>query len=221
MSVLPSGKVAKVEFCEQHNDTWNTNATNIGTTTTAVGNLETLTAAARDAFNAQKLAQDNAKSATNTFNMAVEAMTTAAADIIKAIKTKAATAGNSVYSLANIPAPALPGPMGELGTPREFTVELQVDGSLKLKWKNTNPANATGVVYQLWRRCSAEGEFAYIGGCGTKEYMDSTIPAGSSQVTYQIQAVRSTSVGPWAQFNVNFGTGGTTVTQTTPAKIAA
>jgi hypothetical protein len=24
-------------------------------------------------------------------------------------------------------------------------------------------------------------------------------------VTYQIQAVRSTAVGPWAQFNVNFG----------------
>ena len=31
------------------------------------------------------------------------------------------------------------------------------------------------------------------------------MPAGSSQVTYQIQAVRSTAVGPWAQFNVNFG----------------
>jgi len=37
--------------------------------------------------------------------------------------------------------------------------------------------------------------------------VDATIPAGSSQVTYQMQAVRSTAAGPWAQFNVNFGTG--------------
>jgi hypothetical protein len=27
-------------------------------------------------------------------------------------------------------------------------------------------------------------------------------------VTYQVQAVRSTAVGRWTQFNVNFGSGG-------------
>jgi hypothetical protein len=49
------------------------------------------------------------------------------------------------------------------------------------------------------------------------------VPAGSSQVTYQIQAVRSTAVGPWAQFNVNFGAPGQamSVTEGKPVKIAA
>jgi len=49
------------------------------------------------------------------------------------------------------------------------------------------------------------GEFTYLGGTGMKEFTDATIPAGSAQVTYQIQATRTTAVGPWAQFNVNFG----------------
>ena len=222
MNVLPDGKVSKVEFCEQHLATWTSAATQIGTTTVAVGNLETLTEAARAAFNAQKLAQDNAKSATIAFNLAVQSMTTAAADIIKSIKTKAATAGDSVYSLANIPAPANPGPCGPLGTCGDYSATLNVNGSLTLTWKCTNPRNASGTVYQVWRRTTADGAFEYIGGSGEKKFTDSTIPAGSSQVTYQLQAVRSTSVGPWSQFNVNFGVGGSTsVAETAVAAKAA
>jgi hypothetical protein len=64
----------------------------------------------------------------------------------------------------------------------------------------------------------------YLGGCGPKQFTDRTIPAGVSGVTYQMQAVRSTAVGPWAQFNVNFGTvasSGPVVTEGAPVKIAA
>lgn len=222
MAVLPDGKVAKVEFCEQHVDTFLANATAIGTTTTAVTDLQTKTQAARDAYNAQKQAQDDAKSATNTFNMAVEAMTLAVAEIIKQIKVKAGVAGDSVYSLANIPAPAVPSPMGPLGTPTGFVATLKLTGALELKWKCTNPVGAGGTVYQVWRRSSPTAEFEYLGGSGSKIFLDSTIPAGSSQVTYQIQAVRSTTVGDFAQFNVNFGVGGAAVSvEETPAKQAA
>ena len=44
------------------------------------------------------------------------------------------------------------------------------------------------MVYQVYRRATATGEFTYLGGSGAKTFVDSTIPAGSSQVTYQIQA---------------------------------
>lgn len=222
MSVLPQGKVEKVEFCEQHEALWTTNATAIGTTTTAVTDLTAKTTAARAAFNAQKIAQDNAKSATLALAAAVDAMTLAASGIIKSIKTKAATAGDGVYTLANIPAPATPGPVAPLGQPNSFSVELGETGALTLKWKNTNPKSAGGAVYQVFRRDSAAGEFKYLGGTGQKKFIDYSVPAGSSQVTYQIQAVRSSSVGPWAQYNVNFGTPGEpVVTQGVPVKIAA
>jgi hypothetical protein len=71
----------------------------------------------------------------------------------------------------------------------------------------------------------SSGEATYIGGCGSRYFIDSTVPAGTSSVTYQMQAVRSTKAGPWATFNVQFGVnaGATTakVGEVATVKIAA
>jgi hypothetical protein len=113
------------------------------------------------------------------------------------------------------------------GQPFAFAVELDQTGILTLKWKCDNPAGTQGTIYQVWRRVGPTGDFSYVGGSGTKSFIDATLPAGSSSVTYQIQAVRSTAVGPAAQFIVNFGVGGTggvmtaSVIEGVPTKIAA
>ena len=208
MSVMPPAKVARIEFCENHVAPWTTNAVAIGTTAPAVTDLESKTLAARNAFNAQQAAQQAAKAATNDFNLAVQAMTDAAADIIKQIKTKAAISGNGVYSLAEIPAPATPTPRPPPGPITDFIVTLDGNGALNLKWKCINPPGASGTIYQVWRRIGASGDFVYLGGSGSKTLVDDTLPAGSASVTYQIQGVRSTTTGPWSQFNVNFGVSG-------------
>ena len=58
-----------------------------------------------------------------------------------------------------------------------------------------------------------------------KKYTDNDVPGGTACVQYQIQAVRSTSVGPFALCVVNFGTAGggatATVVEGKPAKLAA
>lgn len=222
MSVMEGGKVAKIQFCEAHNDTWTTNAVAIGTTAPAVANLVTLTTTARDAFTAQQVARDAAKDATNNLNIAVRAMTNAAAEIIKQIKAKAAVSGDSIYSLASIPVPAIPGPVGELGKPNTFKATLSETGTVELNWKCRQPKSATGTVYTVYRRIGGTGEYQYLGGSGMKKFWDNTLPAGSTEVQYQVQAVRSTSVGPFAQFNVNFGVNvAPTVTEVAPAKLAA
>ena len=83
------------------------------------------------------------------------------------------------------------------------------------------------MTYQVWRRIDNVGTFVCVGGCGSeKKFFDATVPAGSRSVTYKIQAQRSTSKSPWAQFVVNFGVelGGMTiasVVETPAAKIAA
>src|SRR4051794_18409977 len=119
-SIVPSKVNDKITWFENHIAPWNTNSAAIGTTVLAVSNLQTLTVAARDAFNAQKAAQDAAVGATNAMRMAVDAMATAGADIIKSVRTKAATAGDGVYTLAAIPVPANPTPVNTLGTPSDF-----------------------------------------------------------------------------------------------------
>ena len=207
MAVVPKASVDKISFYENHTTPWSTNATAIGTTTVVVTDLTTKTTAARAAYNAQQAAQAAAKAATLTYAAAVAAMGDAGAAIITQIRAKAATAGDGVYALAQIPAPATPTPVGPPGTPTDFGVKLAQNGAVTLTWKCANPAGAGGTMYQVFRRSTATGEFAYVGGSGERRFVDLTIPHGSSSVTYQIQAVRSTSVGPWAQFNVNFGAG--------------
>lgn len=112
------------------------------------------------------------------------------------------------------------------GKPERFVATVDETGAVQLGWKCPNPPGTAGTIYQVWRRTSPTGEFAYLGGNGAKRFLDQTIPAGASQVTYQIQAVRSTAVGAWAQFNLNFGVSnaGTVtakVTELPAAKLAA
>jgi hypothetical protein len=102
-------------------------------------------------------------------------------------------------------------PVPPPGTPFKFSVALAGDGSLTLTWKCDNPKGSTGTIYQVWRRIAgpvSTGELTYLGVTGKKLFVDSTIPAGAAQITYEIQAVRSTSVGEFAQYTVSFGTNG-------------
>jgi hypothetical protein len=99
-----------------------------------------------------------------------------------------------------------PAAKGNPGTASNFKVALNGDGSIDLTWKCNNPRGTTGTMYQIFRGFDgAEGAFEYLGGVGEKKYHDDTIPAGTTSVTYKIQAVRSTAVGGWAVFNVSFG----------------
>lgn len=202
--ILPQGLIGKVEFFENHNADWSANAVAIGTTAAAVTALTTQTTAARAAYNAQQLAQDQAKAATQTFHDTVRALVDSGSKIIKQIKAKAATDGNSIYTLALLPVPALPSPVPPPGTPTAFTATLNTDGSLKLRWKCANPAGSQGTLYNISRKIGS-GPFVAIGSSGTRSFIDATVPAGSASITYQILAVRTTAMGEAAQFIVNFG----------------
>lgn len=226
MALVPDKKQDKISFYQSKIAPWTTNATAIGTTSSNVANLGTLTTAAQTAMDAQTTAEAAFRSSVAAANSAISAMDTAGADIISAIRTKARTDGDGVYTLAQIPAPATPSPVGAPGEPSNFKVELQNNGALTLTWKCKNPANSTGTTYQVWRRIAGTNDLAFLGVTGERKFVDSTVPAGTTQATYQVQAFRSTLAGPWAQFNVNFTTdiGGTVtaaVINTTGPKMAA
>lgn len=227
MSVVPKKILQKMQWLEDHVEPFNLNAVAIGTTVLEAAAFQTKTEAARAALTAATAARSASKNATLTLKTALEAADIAAAGIVKQVGVRAETTHNpDVYALASLPAPAQPSPIGPLATASDFTVGLEVTGALNLTWKATQPTNATAVTYQIWRRIGHTGPFVCLGGVGAKNFQDATVPAGSAVVTYQIQATRSTSVSPWAQFVVSFGmdsAGATvaTVTQGTPVNLAA
>jgi hypothetical protein len=208
MSLVPPTIDGKIQFFQSKITPWTTSATAIGTTTIAVTALGVKVSNAQDKLAAQIVALAAAKTATAELQAAIRDMQSAGADIIKQIRAKAATDGDSVYFLAQIPAPARPTPVPAPGTPTDFKATLNPDGSVKLRWKCTNPAGSVGTIYQLSRRTGATGPFVAIGGSGAKTFLDATVPAGAASVTYQVVAVRSTAMGTPAQFTVNFGVGG-------------
>lgn len=222
MSLVPSKFPERVTFYENHIEPFTTNALAIGITTAEAADLATKTAAARAALTAREVAAQAAENATVSMRDAIDAMSTAGAALIKKIRAKAEQVGNnSVYPLASIPPPAIPSPAGRPGTPSQFKAQLNPDGSLTFKWSCDNPVGTSGTIYQIFRRPEGSTEETYLGGCGGKEFTDVTIPPGSTSLIYSVQAVRSTAVGVFGQFNVSFGTpSGALVKQMRP-KMAA
>jgi hypothetical protein len=211
-TVVPRDPLDKIGFYENHNGTWTTHATALGTSTTEMGVLTAKTTAARDAYDAQQQARTQARSATLLYHEAVREMGTAGSDVIKKIKAKAAVDGLSVYALAEIPAPGTPQPVGPPGTPTDFSVKLTPGGVLHLAWKCVNPPGAGGTIYQVARQLGLSGEMQIIGASGQRKFADPSVPAGTALVTYRIQALRSTVAGTANEFTVKFGGAGGAMT---------
>ncbi|HEV7298270.1 MAG TPA: hypothetical protein VGN72_02825 [Tepidisphaeraceae bacterium] len=231
MGIVPSKPLDRALFYQAHNGPFADHASAIGISAAEAADLAAKVTAALAAIDAQKVAQEAAEAATLDVRNAVTSMSIAGAAVIKKIRAKAeAGGGNAVYSLAKLPVPGTPAPVGKPGLVEGLKVELNPDGTLDLKWRAKNPPGCKGVIYQLYRKVESTGEFTYLGGSGQRSFTDATVPAGVPSVTYKIQGTRSTAVGKVAEFTVNFGVGSGSGARTmsvsavntgTPAKIAA
>lgn len=210
MGIIPSTVQDQLDFFDQHQDQWQSVATSIGLTSAQATAFKTAANAARSAYNNQLAAEAAKLAATNTATTARRAARVMCAELIAVIKGYANQQANPnrVYDDAQIPAPATPTPAPAPGTPFDFTVELLQSGAITLRWKCTNPAGTSGTIYEVRRRANQTSgtPFVFIGATGTREFTDDTL--GSTAVTYEITAVRSTRRGNPATWNVSFGTGG-------------
>lgn len=206
MGIVPKPISDKILFYSTRVANFDAHAEQIGTTPEAVARLQAALAEAKAASKAQAAAQAAARAATQRLEAAAEALTAAGSNIIAQVRTRARTTDDpGVYGLALLPPIADRTPMAPPGTPTRFTFTLHTNGLLLLKWDCKNPRGSSGTVYQVYRRIGASGEFTFIGTSGSKGFLDSTVPLAASELTYRIQAVRSTKAGAAATFNVTFG----------------
>lgn len=171
-------------------------------------------------------AENAAKAKTAILKDAVDALATTGGRLVNKIRANAelATDPTAVYAAALVPAPATPSPVGPPGTPTDFVATLLVGGDVDLAWKCAQPVGAAGTTYQIYRRFTPGAAWEFCGASGEKKYVDATIPAGVQFVMYKVRGIRSTVAGPWGEFNVTFGAGGSegaTETAVTGPKIAA
>lgn len=208
MATVPKRLSEKVAFYQNHLEQFAENADALGLTPEEVAELTAQTEAARVAHRAQQEAQNAARAATLTYNLAVAAMANTGAALLEKIRSKAQrTHSPNLFPLAHLPPRATRTPIDAPGTPSRLLPTLQLDGSLLLKWTCPNPRGSVGTVYQVYRRSGNAG-WTYLGCVGEKKYVDQTIPAGATALMYKIQAVRSTRTGKPAEFIINFGSNG-------------
>lgn len=218
MSVFPTRVQDLLDFSEQHATVWLANATAIGISSSQATAFKAAALAARTAWNAQIAAEEARRIAVVTQQSAVQALRGVGGDTVRLIRAFAEVqpSPETVYNLAQIPAPAAPSPAGPPGTPENFKATLNPGGSVTIRWKCKNPAGTTGTVYQVSRRIGGPaGAYVVVGAVGTKKFTDATIPAGAGVVDYIVLGQRAEFVGPASSpFTVQFGQSGEQLTIT-------
>lgn len=209
MRVVPENVVDKVQFFETRLDGWAANAEAIGTTPAIVEDVAMKAAAAREAYRQQQMAQEAARCATATFQIALAALSTAGSAVIAQVRARAQSTGDGgVYALASLPAPSRGSTVAPPGTPTNFSFAIDANGAVMLAWECPNPRNAVGTMYHVRRQLggSASGmPFEHLGTVGGKRFTDAMLPSGTGNATYEVQAVRSTAEGLPARFSVTLG----------------
>ena len=113
----------------------------------------------------------------------------------------------SVYSLADIPAPATPGESPAPAQPRDFRVTLLQNGALSFTFKCPNPVGATGVTYKVERQDASQAPFTFLVNAKDKRFEDTTFPNTSALIFYRVTAQTATKDGLPAEFTVRYGAG--------------
>ncbi len=204
MAVLPTTRVAKIEYFESHIAQWLANSAAIGVQPSSLASLQALVTAARAAFNAQQTQLAAAKAATASFYVKTDDMAELGSDLIKTIKAYAETTNNpNVYALAAIPAPAAPTPAGAPTAPTALDATMNADGTITLKWKGVLAARQ---FFSIWRQLPGQNSPTQIGSIAAKSFIDTSVPRGLTQVVYSVRAHRDTLVSePSDNIVVYFG----------------
>ena len=218
MSFVPTSNQQLIDFCITHADIWNLDPEGVGLVESQISQMKSLSQAALASYNASNQARAASKFATVVMNNDISLMRTYLGDLIRTIRAYAELQGNpaAVYAQAQVPPPAVPGPVPAPAQPTLLTAILNATtGEITLRWKATQPDGASGTSYIVRRRQNAASEFAFIGVTGTKSFIDSTFFAGPDMVQYTVQAQRADASGPISEIlTVNFGRVGPTLTIT-------
>jgi len=205
MKIVPRTKSARVGFYASHVEQWAQHASAIGVTEELCEDLKERIALAQDALLAQQEAAAQAEAATLRADLAIESLHTLGASMIMAMKGRAKVTGSDQpYILGLLPIPQKPSDTPPLDKPDNFTFSLRRDGALIVAWECAQPRGVAGTSYEVKR--SLGGPFVHVATVGSeKQFIDTTIPAGTTQATYYVTAVRSNARSQTGGASIEFG----------------
>lgn len=191
MANMPQAPIAAlVTWMNDHAELWeNVGPTTIGLTAARVAGLKALLETVTKDRAAATQARLASKNATSQQNDSIRAARDEAAEMIQVIKGFIESSGNiNLWNTAGLSPNAQPGTVPPPNAPENIVATLDVTGNLTLSWKASQPA--PGTVYRIHRAFNGSTNYTFLDAVGEKNFIDSTIPLGTQQVSYQINARR-------------------------------
>jgi hypothetical protein len=230
MGVIPTKTAEEITFGEVHAPVWAVAPTSIGLSAATCTAISAAVAGARKAFTDAQSAREASKAATNNLNAKMALMHPLLADAVQTIRLFAESTNNpSVYTMAQIPAPASPTPAPPPMQPVQLGASIVPGGTLRISFKATDTSSSGSTTYLVSRKLASQTAFTVIGSAGTsrgtqganlprgfKFFDDVTLPSGSNNMQYMVQGQRGSVFGmPSETLTVTIGVdagGGAVVT---------
>ena len=156
-----------------------------GVTAAQVTALTTVVTDARKAYNSAQAARDASKAATTSENSAVAAMLASGRPLVNIMKSfiEAATPPNSaLWGQAGLEPNGLSGTAPSPTAPYQLSATLDSQGNVIVKWKTSQPAGISGVIYSVQRSIDG-GACVLLDSVGGKVFTDEQVPIGTQSVS--------------------------------------
>lgn len=207
MTTVPTKYAQAIAWIKTRVPIWSAAGTSIGVDPAQIGTLSAEVSAAEDALAEYLAAVADADAKGDIFRDSFKTARLSASDQVARIRGFARTAPNpaTVYAAAQIPEPSPRSPAPPPGTPDGFKVFLKPNGDLRFTFKCVNPPKAKGVTYLVQRQNTPQGPFEFLKLAKGREFVDTTFPSSSSQISYLVTAQTATKSGIGATFTVRYG----------------
>jgi hypothetical protein len=206
-------------FAAAHANSWAENASRLGISADQANAVKVNVTATSNKQTSHNFAKDALKTGTRELSEQYTTLRRAVSEVVRSITTFAenqptAKERDEIFNLANIQPPAQRSPSTPPNTATDLRISLDpTTGELTLRWKAAQPRGVNGVVYTVYR--TVAGVTAIAGATGSKSFIDSTMPAGTTRVQYFVRAQRGSLLSsPSSTIDVRFGPGGPGFTAT-------
>lgn len=207
MSTVPVNAADAIAWVEIRVPVWAAAGLAIGLDPLEVGELSTLLSAAKDLKAEWETAQAAADAKGIDYRASVKAMRSKASGQVSQVRGFARSKGNppSIFSTAQIPLPADPGPAPAPGTPQGFKRQLLDNGGLRFTFECNHPTGVKAVTYKVERQSAPQTPFVFLLNAKKREFEDTTFLGTSTTIAYRVTAQTSTKDGLSSSFTVRYG----------------
>jgi predicted dehydrogenase len=218
MATVDNTFVGRLQFFESRLPTWAKDPAAIGLNQADIDELTARVAEARARYDTLANLRMRVRAETAAQKDANGSMFDFGIDLIQTIRAFAELTDDAgVYAAASIPPIRPRTPTPPPPKPKYLSVTLLPGGALRLHWKGTV---ARGASFAVYRKIEGEDGFTLLDTVAAKSFDDTSIPVGTGELVYFIQARRGRHRIDSMHIVIRFGSAESLTITTTNAQAA-